>query len=154
MEINHNPPRLYTPAEICRMFGISRTTLFRWERSEEISLVARDSRGERYYTVAHLRQIGQRILRDRYDRAHWIDDPRELEQDHKAMILFKLRIRDETGVPELKEFLPTLTNQEIENVLSAALETYKPGEPLFLRILEAVTACLSRREKCHVAVAG
>jgi hypothetical protein len=145
--------RIYTPAEICRMFGVSRTTLFRWERNGEIPVVWRDSRSERFYTTAHLRQIGQRTLRDRYDRAHWANDPSELVAAHTAMMVFKLRVRDETGVPELEEYMPTLTDQDIHTVIDTALETYRPCEPAFLRILKAVTSYLSSPEDYCGAVA-
>lgn len=55
--------RIYTPAEICAWFEITRTTLFRWEDSGEVPKAERGPQGERLYTKEHLQQIAKVVLR-------------------------------------------------------------------------------------------
>jgi hypothetical protein len=47
----------YSPAEICKWFGIPRTTLFRWENAGEIPNTDRGSKNERVYGQKHLEKI-------------------------------------------------------------------------------------------------
>ena len=54
---------VYTPAEICELFDIARTTLFRWEKEGVMPAVARDKKGNRIYTDKHLKSIGQKVTR-------------------------------------------------------------------------------------------
>lgn len=57
MAKNQAQNRKYSPAEICRWFGIPRTTLFRWEQSGEIPHTSRGSKGERVYGQKHIKKI-------------------------------------------------------------------------------------------------
>ncbi len=47
----------FSPAQICQMFGIAKTTLFRWEQEKKISPTSRKLSGEREYTEDHVREI-------------------------------------------------------------------------------------------------
>lgn len=50
--------RTYSPAEICHRFDLPRTTLFRWEKLDEIPPAVRTGKkGERVYKEEHLRRI-------------------------------------------------------------------------------------------------
>ena len=49
----------YSPAEICKWFGIPRTTLFRWENAGEIPNTDRGSKGERVYAQKHIKKIAE-----------------------------------------------------------------------------------------------
>ncbi|MGQ9595005.1 MAG: MerR family DNA-binding transcriptional regulator [Anaerolineae bacterium] len=51
----------YTPAQVCALFGISKSTLFRWEREGRITRPERGRRGERFYRRQEIVEIG-RIL--------------------------------------------------------------------------------------------
>ncbi|MFN0085618.1 MAG: MerR family transcriptional regulator [Blastocatellia bacterium] len=61
--IENEADRTYTPAEVCELFDVARTTLFRWEEQEEIPKAVRKG-GERLYTQEHLRSI-QELMRKR-----------------------------------------------------------------------------------------
>jgi len=56
--------RRVSTLEVCRMFDISKATLFRWEREGLISTPPRDWRNWRLYTATNLEQI-KRIIRRR-----------------------------------------------------------------------------------------
>src|ERR1035438_3897641 len=52
--------RRYTPAEICEIFAVSKSTLFRWEQEAVIPPVPRDEKHQRLYTSEHVRAISRR----------------------------------------------------------------------------------------------
>ncbi len=62
-KLDDEAKRTYTPAEVCELFDVARTTLFRWEEQDEIPKAAREG-GERVYTQEHLRSI-QSLMRKR-----------------------------------------------------------------------------------------
>ena len=47
----------YKAIDICRLFDISKATLFRWERDGHISNVRRDWRNWRLYTNENIQEI-------------------------------------------------------------------------------------------------
>ena len=54
-------PNTYSPAQVKEWFGISRTTLFRWEDEQRIPKTKRGSNKERIYDQNHLRRIYQLV---------------------------------------------------------------------------------------------
>ncbi|TAJ22227.1 MAG: MerR family transcriptional regulator [Nitrospirae bacterium] len=54
----------YKTIEVCKLFDVSRATLFRWEREGLISGAPRDWRNWRVYTVQNIQEI-KRIIRTR-----------------------------------------------------------------------------------------
>jgi len=54
----------YKPQDICRLFDISKATLFRWEREGLISNVGRDWRNWRLYNDKNVQEI-KAIMRGR-----------------------------------------------------------------------------------------
>jgi adenine-specific DNA-methyltransferase len=52
-----NPKKRYKAKEICRIFDISKATLFRWERDGQISDVKRDWRNWRLYSNENVQEI-------------------------------------------------------------------------------------------------
>jgi DNA-binding transcriptional MerR regulator len=57
---NRMKKKLYKTRDICRLFDISKATLFRWEKEGLISSVGRDWRNWRIYsdrTVGEIKQI-------------------------------------------------------------------------------------------------
>jgi len=50
--------------EVCKLFDVSKATLFRWEREGLISGPARDWRNWRMYTAQNIKEIKQ-IIRTR-----------------------------------------------------------------------------------------
>lgn len=51
----------YWAQEVADKFGISKNTLFKWEREGKISKIPKDWRGWRMYNQSHLEQI-KRII--------------------------------------------------------------------------------------------
>ena len=51
----------YKTYEVCKLFNVSRATLFRWEREGLISGPPRDWRNWRIYTVQNIKEITQII---------------------------------------------------------------------------------------------
>jgi DNA-binding transcriptional MerR regulator len=47
----------YKTYEVCKLFNVSRATLFRWEREGLISGPPRDWRNWRIYTVQNIKEI-------------------------------------------------------------------------------------------------
>ncbi|MCD4654914.1 MerR family transcriptional regulator [bacterium] len=47
----------YRTNDVCRMFDISKPTLFKWEKEGKISQPERDWRGWRIYTERHIAEI-------------------------------------------------------------------------------------------------
>ena len=98
----------YSPAEICEIFDISKSTLFRWEEEELIPVVRRDRHHQRQYERAHLKAISDRqkqVLKKRFDSAAELDDERslvDLEHIHESNALRKMLVGDRSGFDELE----------------------------------------------------
>jgi DNA-binding transcriptional MerR regulator len=56
-----DPQKLYKTYEVCKLFNVSRATLFRWEREGLISGPPRDWRNWRIYTTQNIKEITQII---------------------------------------------------------------------------------------------
>ncbi len=57
----------YKTQEICKLFDISKATLFRWEKEGLISNVGRDWRNWRLYSSQNMAEI-KGIIKNRNDR--------------------------------------------------------------------------------------
>ena len=57
--------RIFKTIDICRLYDISRSTLFRWESEGFITDVERDWRGWRLYHQKNLKEIERLINRNR-----------------------------------------------------------------------------------------
>jgi DNA-binding transcriptional MerR regulator len=51
----------YWAQEVAEKFGVSKKTLFIWERGGKISKIPKDWRGWRMYNESHLRQVAKVI---------------------------------------------------------------------------------------------
>jgi len=130
----------YTTAEICEMFGISKSTLFRWEREELLPLIPRDIGGQRQYTQEHINAISERQktqLGKRYQRAVEAGDEDGLQQISEAVALRKFLEGDTTGLYELAE-LPEVSDDTLRQLLQLALDQYAPGERIFCEIIRVL----------------
>jgi DNA-binding transcriptional MerR regulator len=56
-----NSKKRYKTVEVCKLFDVSRATLFRWEREGLISGPPRDWRNWRVYTAQNIQEIKQTI---------------------------------------------------------------------------------------------
>lgn len=132
--------RIYSPAEICEMFGISKSTLFRWERDGLLPPVGRDLSNQRQYTQEHVRAISRRQkeqLSEQFKRVVETEDGAGLMEIAEAVSLRKFLGGDMTGLYELAEY-PRLPSEVIRQLLRIALEQYEPGEGTFCEIIRAV----------------
>lgn len=57
--MNHD--KRYKTVEVCKLFDVSKATLFRWEREGLISGPPRDWRNWRVYTTRNIKEIEQII---------------------------------------------------------------------------------------------
>lgn len=58
---NADPKKRYKTYEVCKLFNVSRATLFRWEREGLISGPPRDWRNWRIYTAQNIKEITEII---------------------------------------------------------------------------------------------
>ncbi|MGH7254991.1 MAG: MerR family transcriptional regulator [Nitrospirales bacterium] len=64
MATDSKPKKRYKTYDICKLFDVSRATLFRWDREGLISGPQRDWRNWRVYTAQNINEIKQ-IIRGR-----------------------------------------------------------------------------------------
>jgi len=132
-----NSQRAYSPAEICKMFGISKSTLFRWEQEPWFPRASRDLSGQRQYTQEHVRAISEnqkRKLGREYQRAIEQEDNHSMLEFAEALSLRKFLANDMTGLQELAEY-PRLSINTIMQLVRLASEHYRPRDPMFCDIL-------------------
>ena len=132
----------YTTAEICEMFDISKSTLFRLEREGILLPVPRDITGQRQYGKDHLRQINEK-QRESFGRRYQ-QIANQVNQDENAFWqLYEVQaIRefledDLTGLHELAES-PQLSGAGIQQLLKIALDRYQPEDEVFREIISVI----------------
>jgi len=148
---------LYSPAQVCRRFGISKSTLLRWEAEGYIPAPDRNLRGERRYTRAHCEAIARFIQsrrhRQRYAQILAEDTQgarRKLAELGEQNALFKfVNLRDPTGLAELREYSP-LQPSTIRQLLRVAADDYDPSEDRFWDIIDVV--CETSRPEDHTTL--
>lgn len=140
----------FSPAEVCEMFGISKSTLFRWEREGVLPPPDRNTAGSRDVRVYSQRDI--QIIAERQEQesdkqylrteklaeqrkratgARNVEGLRELMQMDS---LRKFLQGDEAGLAELAEY----ENPQVSvltRLLKLALNHCTPQDPTFSRIL-------------------
>lgn len=129
--------REYTPADICRFFGLSRTTLFRWEDQGEITAAKRDKKGQRIYKREHLLAIAERVrnklkeeIRNVY-KYHPDDQYATLEMLEQ---LYRVELLQEQEPLEAIRNLRALVKRRRKNHLSSEA----PDEPVELLHSETI----------------
>jgi len=100
----------YGPVEICQMFGVTKSTLFRWEREgvlpsgKPFPVPQRDRQGERLYTPEHVRAIAEyrkEQLARQYERVAETD-LQQAEKTLQELSLLKIQyLSDTTGFFEI-----------------------------------------------------
>ncbi len=132
--------RNYSTAEICEMFSISKSTLFRWEREDLLPPIPRDITGQRQYTQAHISAISERQkaqLSKRFQRASEAGDETSLQMIAEAVSLRKFLEGDITGLYELSE-LETISHDTQKQLMQMGLEQFEPGDPVFCEIIRVL----------------
>ena len=130
--------RVYSTVEICQMFAISKSTLFRWEREDQLPPVGRDLNNQRQYTQEHVRAIRARLMKQLGARLEQTDRLRDDEALHhlwEAITLHKFLDGNLYGLDELAGY-DHLSPSTIIQLLQVALEDYEVGSATFNRILQ------------------
>ena len=133
--------KTYSPSEICELFKITRTTLFRWENKNKISPVRRKGGRERQYTQTHIAEIAQ-IQLDNLKKEHRLASKSENEIWMSQILQTKsiiktLYLEDLSGIYELAESLETLSKETIRELLLKAADL-EPDDALFEGIIELI----------------
>jgi len=123
--------RDYGTAEACKLFNISKSTLFRWERDGVLRPVARDHHNHRRYDPKQVSEVVARKARHRYESV--ADRPELAITIIEENALAKLTSGDESGLCELAE-LDVLSCVTIKRLIQLA-EAYEPDDTLFTEIL-------------------
>ena len=132
--------RSYSTAEICEMFNISKSTLFRWEREGLLPSIPRDISGQRKYGPEHLRLISERQkekLGRRFEQIAEDGDEESYWEISEALSLNKFLEGDSTGLFELAEH-PRVSAETQVQLLRIALDHYQPGDPVFQEIIRII----------------
>jgi len=132
--------RIYSTAEVYEMFGISKSTLFRWEREGVLPPIPRDISGQRRYGQEHLRIISERQkekLGRRYQQVAEQGDEENSWEILEALALNKFLEGDITGIYELAEH-PHISPETIRQLMQIALDRYEPGEEIYGEIVRVL----------------
>jgi DNA-binding transcriptional MerR regulator len=143
----------YSPAEVCDLFDISKSTLLRWEREGTLPAPSRnvaDQREPRIYSQRDVQIIARKQedeLGTKYQAAsrrldEYKRDGREqnlgrLQELLQLRSLRKFLAGNELGLAELSEY-PQLQPRTLRVLLRLALEHSNPQEPVFAHILRVV----------------
>lgn len=131
--------RTFTPAEICELFGISKSTLLRWEREGLLEAVARGVKLntiQRQYTPEHIRAICAK------QKAQLIKQLEVAKDDHTAcaiwesLYVLKFILSDQFSMRELSDH-PQLSAATMRRLLHIAT-LYEPNDPRFVAIIEVL----------------
>ncbi len=129
----------YLPVEIYKMFDISKSTLFRWEKEDDFPPLERGDNGERQYNHEHIHWIGEKKvarLKRQYRLAIKAEDEERMKEVHGMLTKYKvLYLDNETGLDELQ--FQTLTPETIKALLLEAAN-YELTDPTFIKIITAV----------------
>ena len=134
------PNKAYTTAEVCEMFNISKSTLFRWERDGVLPSIPRDISGQRRYTQEHLHLISKRQnekLGRRFEQIAEQGDEDSYWAISETLALNKFLEGDSTGLLELAEH-PKISADIQLQLLKIAIDQHQPGDPIFNEIIKII----------------
>jgi len=144
--------RKYTPAEVCALFGISKSTLFRWEREGRISRPERRGhRGERFYSRQHIAEIGKYLFREQYRQLARSEGEPDVEQRMQELAEQISRMKfvafgNKSGLFELDEIARNrgLSEETVRALLDEAARL-GPAHEDFRVILEVIARASGKR---------
>jgi DNA-binding transcriptional MerR regulator len=129
----------YIPVEIYKMFDISKSTLFRWEKEEGFPPLERGDNGERQYNHLHVKWIGEKKvarLKRQYKFAIKAEDLERMEEIQTLLTKYKvLYLEDATGLEELQ--FHHYDEETLKDLLEKATE-YESSDPAFQAIIAAI----------------
>lgn len=126
----------FSPAEICAIFGISKSTLFRYERDALLPAVPRDDTDERRYGSDHIRALAKRRLRDLFEVATKTDDEEKVRRATELQIVFGLLTEDDVDgrLAQLEE-IDRVSAEAFKILLRIVLPRYELQDPCLPRLL-------------------
>jgi hypothetical protein len=116
----------FSPAELCDVLDIAKSTLLRWEKDGQIPSAIRDASGERRYGSDHIHAIAGKVIGSRYANAARSNDTAAMGQLDESLNLCKFLQGSEIGLDYLGE-KPRLSDRTVKGLLSRALD-FKPSE--------------------------
>lgn len=146
--------RVYSTVEICQMFQISKSTLFRWERENLLPPVGRDLTNQRQYTWEHVRAIRARLMKQlgaRLEQTDRLRDDAALQTIWETITLHKFLDGNLLGLDELAGYR-CLSSETIIQLLQVALEQYEVGSAAFNRILQVALEKSQRLQQDQAAL--
>lgn len=150
---SNNSNYSYSTAEVCEMFSISKSTLFRWEREGSISPANRDKTDQRLYTEENLREIGQRLenqLKTKFKRRIGTDDEKEIAKAHEELYVWKFIQNEPSALDELENY-PILSADSIRKLCRINLERNEPSSITFYRVAKIIA---DKSKKLNEAKSG
>ena len=132
--------QIFSTAEICEMFSISKSTLFRWEREGNLPAITRDISGQRQYNQEHIIAISdkqKKQLGKRYAHAIRAGNMTSMLLISEAHAIMKFLEGDITGLYELAE-LPEVSTDTLKQLMQIGLDQYDPGDITFCEIIRVL----------------
>ena len=132
--------QIFSTAEVCEMFGISKSTLFRWEREGLLPAIPRDINGQRQYKRDHITAISERQkkrLGKQFAHAIKTGDENSLLHISEAVAVRKFFEGDVTGLYELAE-LPEVSSETLLQIMQIGMDQYEPGDQTFCEIIRVL----------------
>lgn len=127
-------------AEVCELFEISKSTLFRWEKEKRFPKPLRDSNNQRLYSIDQIKAINERKRYSQYEKFTATEDPNNISNLKKIHIensLYKLIIGNAGGIKELKEH-GRLEPDEIITAIKILLRCHMPDSIFFCETIEMI----------------
>lgn len=132
----------YSPAEVCQMFKIAKTTLFRWEQEYQINPKRKLSNDEREYSDENIKQIAWvqlGTLTTLFEKAAMAEDQERMRQILEEISRIKaLYTAPLLGLTELGEY-KTIPESVLRALLLKAtvLDMSDPQYKAIIRLLYA-----------------
>lgn len=138
---------VFSPADLVDLLGVSKSTLFRWEKEGLLPPTTRDftnARSQRVYTQEHVASIvetQQEDLAKQITQAeHAADHNAPRAKSTAAYLLQANSLRkflsgNEFGLTDLANY-PNLDPKVITSLVRIASEQLRPDDPLYARILK------------------
>jgi hypothetical protein len=135
-----NSEHFYSTAEVCEMFNISKSTLFRWEKEGQLPAVPRDLTGQRQYSQEHLSAISDRQkqqLGKQFAHAIKAGNETSLLRISEAIAMRKFLEGDITGIYELAE-LQEVSDDTLRQLMQLGLDQFDPRDRIFCEIIRVL----------------
>ena len=127
-------------SDICKLFGMSKSTLFRWEEQDSFPPIERTASDARQYSLEIVHWLAN-DLRERhgkqYSQAIKRVDQARLGELHREMQRLKFIAGDSTSLYEMIA-ADEITPQIIHDRLGILLLLYEPGDSFFSEALHVL----------------